>query len=304
MYDTPFQNPIIVLLAVAIIIGIGAPTFILRRAGKKHDIYNLSLRCYVKGYGICAAISLGTMLVMVFAPGEWGWWILGYLAIFVPLMFFTLRLSKKLIREPRRRNMVVNFLYKLLAIVLIWCVALYPATMAGIGMLTELPAQNAKNQEFARLQEEIMDLETYADLRPFGLGVYKLQNDGDKYLWDVTQPSDNVREFEGYDMVFESHINRRGQGIWDIFRGNSNAGKNVYYDVVFYEGTYIIVAPAWEGRGYLGFWGVIYLTKSLDEESDIFEIGILDPEVAEKIRALSYEKISRKELSEKIGMMF
>jgi len=74
--------------------------------------------------------------------------------------------------------------------------------------------------------------------------------------------------------------------------------------VIFYEDAYLIITPLWERPGVLYYWGFIYLSKEIDRYTDLFEIGILDPAVVEKLRELPAEMISRRELAEKLGMEF
>lgn len=72
----------------------------------------------------------------------------------------------------------------------------------------------------------------------------------------------------------------------------------------FHEGTFIIVTPLWEKPGTLYYWGYIYLCKNIVKNADMFAIGVTDPAVVEKLRKLPGEKLTRKELSEKLGKIF
>lgn len=174
-------------------------------------------------------------------------------------------------------------------------------TIVGIVTAINLPATIARNQEISQAREEIINYETYADLTPFGLGVYKLRCEGDKHLWDVTKPSKTVIFYDGAEMVFDVCYNRKDEASWDNWWGNSNKGQDVTYDVIFYEDTYIIIPPVWDQRGTLYYWGIIYLCKDLNENADLFDIGISDKKVFDKLRELPGEKYSRLELSEKLG---
>jgi len=100
---------------------------------------------------------------------------------------------------------------------------------------------------------------------------------------------------------YDSLINRKDDETWDNYLGNSNVGKDVQYDVLFYKGTYIIISPLWDKPGTLHNWGNIYLCKGLDKDSDLFEMGILDPKVVDKLKELPGQKLSRKELAEKLN---
>ena len=173
----------------------------------------------------------------------------------------------------------------------------------GIIVAVGTPEKNDRDREIAQLQKEISNYETYADLRPFGLGHYKLRCEGDSILWDVTKANTTVTQYKDTSLVFEYCFNRREETSWDDIRGHSNAGKNVLYDVYFYEGTYIIVTPLWEEPDPL-YCGYIYLCKRLAKDADLFDIGIPDPQVAEKLRELSGEQISRKELTALLGKEF
>jgi len=132
----------------------------------------------------------------------------------------------------------------------------------------------------------------------------KLRNEGDLRLWDITKPESHVINYDGVYLVYGSHINRRDDNTWDNAYGNSNIGKDVLYDVILYEGTYIIITPLWEKPGTLYYWGYIYLCKAIDKDADFFAVGILDPEVVEKIRELPSERLSRRELAEKLGKAY
>ena len=124
-----------------------------------------------------------------------------------PLMIFSFMLTNKLIKGAKLRNSFINFIFKSIAIVLIWFMAFFPFSLLGISKIANLPAETAKKQEILKLREEISNFETYADLTPFGLGIYKLRNEGDRLLWDVTKPIDHVIKYGGNYMVYENHRN-------------------------------------------------------------------------------------------------
>jgi hypothetical protein len=175
---------------------------------------------------------------------------------------------------------------------------------AGVAAIRGYVENRGRNQEILQMQDAIKNYETYADLTPFGLGLYKLQYEGDKHLWDITKPEDYVIEFEGVEMVFEHHYNRKDEESWDNDWKNSNKGKDVTYDVYFYEDTYLIVTPLWDEPGTLYYWGYVYLCKDISENADLFNIGIHDPKLVENFKMLPVVKMSRKELSEKLGKAF
>ena len=179
------------------------------------------------------------------------------------------------------------------------------AVLLAVGIISAVGASagNAKEREIAQQQKEISSYETFADLRPFGLGLYKLRCEGDNLLFDVTKPKKTVTEYRGASMVYEYYINRKENESWDDFRGNSNVGKDVLYDVYFYEDTYIIVTPLWDPPSSL-YCGYIYMCKSLAKGVDLFNVGIPDPQVAEKLRELYGEQISRQELAALLGKEF
>lgn len=132
-------------------------------------------------------------------------------------------------------------------------------------------------------------LKTYADLTSFGLGCYELRHEGVKKLYDVTDPSP----------VYVPAKNKRYYETWDTF----HKGMDVMYDVVYYGDTYIIIPPIFEKQnGY--YWDFIYLCKALGKDADMFSIGILDPEVLDKLRELPGEQISRKDIVEKLGKIY
>ncbi len=287
-----------ILLPIAIAICVSV--LLLKARQKANEKGSLNLRSYATGYGICVAISISVLITTFIVPILF---IACYIIIFVPFMYFSFMLNRKIIKDTRLRNSIANFMYKLIATLLIWFIAFFPFSLLGIIEMVNLPAEIAKNQEILKLREEILNCETYADLTPFGLGIYKLQNEGDRYLWDITKPDDYVNYYDG-DMVYEYHINRKDDESWDNTWGNSNKGKDVLYDVYFYEGTYIIVTPLWEKPGALYYWGYVYLCKDIDKDVDLFDVGILDPKVVEKLRELPGEKISRKDLAAKLGKTF
>lgn len=264
---------------------------------KSNKLSSLHLLSYAIGYGICVAISISVLITTYLVPILW---IICYITIFVPFMFFSFMLNKKLITDTRLCNSIISFLYKLIATLLIWFIAFFPFSWLAITEIANIPAKNAEKQVDLQFEKEISNSETFADLTPFGLGIYKLQNKGDKYLWDITKPEATVITYDGVRMVYDNLINRKDDETWDNTWGNSNKGKDVQYDVLFYKGTYIIVTPLRDKPGTLYYWGNIYLCKGLDKDSDLFEMGIIDPKVVDKLRELPGQKLSRKELAEKL----
>ncbi|MCL2050040.1 MAG: DUF2027 domain-containing protein [Defluviitaleaceae bacterium] len=170
--------------------------------------------------------------------------------------------------------------------------------------IRNIPIDNARKQEISQLREEILNLETYVDLTPFGLGIYKLRNEGDGILWDITTIPSTVGSLDGVELVFGHEINRKDDETWDNAWGNSNKGKDVLYDIVFYDDTYIIITPLWDNHGALYYWGYVYLCKEIKAGADLFSAGILDPDIVYKLRELPREQISRLELAEKLGKEF
>ena len=287
------------LILVLAIIGICVSVLLLVARKKSKWKGSLSLGGYILGYVICVAVNIFVLVITM------GFLILPcFIITFGPLVFFSFTLNKKIVKDTKSRNSIINFMYKLIATLVIWFIAFFPFSLWGINEIIDIPSNIARNQEIAQLQEEISNYETYADLTPFGLGIYKLKNEGNRYLWDITKPEDHVIEYEGVAMVYEHHFNRRDEESWDNSWGNSNAGKDILYDVYFYEDTYIIVTPLWEKPGTLYYWGYIYLCKDIAKDADLFDIGILDPKVVEEFHELPGEKLSRKELSEKLGKTF
>jgi len=295
-----FENNIFLsFIFVPIAIGIFVSVLLLIALSNKNKTGNLSMRSYVIGYGVCVAINVSVLIITM------GFLLLPcYIIMFGPLMIFSFMLNKKLIIDKRLRNPFINLIYKIIVTLLIWFMAFFPFPLFGITKIANLPAEIAKNREILQFQEEISNFETYADLTPFGLGVYKLREKGDRLLWDVTKPKDYVINDDGIYMVYGNHYNRRDEETWDNSWGNSNMGKDVLYDVLFYEGTYIIITPLWEKPGTLNYWGYIYLCKDINKDADLFDVGILDPQVVEKLRELPGEKFSRKKLAEKLGKTF
>ncbi len=284
------------IIIVPAIIGILLTVLVLIVQRKQSEINDYKLHNYLIGYIICVAINFFVFNITI-----------GFLSLpcfiitFGPLAFCSYKINKKIIKHTKLQNLFFNFAYKLIATCLIWYFALFPFSLLVLRDIINIPANIIRNQEILKLQEEISYYETYADLTKFGFGIYKLKNKGDKYLWDITKPEDYVSEYDGVDMVYEHHYNRKDDESWDNTWENSNEGKDVLYDVYFYEGTYIIVTPLWDQPGNLYYWGYIYLCKDIQKDSDLFDIGILDPKLVENFRELPVQKISRKELSEKLG---
>ncbi|MCL2679117.1 MAG: hypothetical protein FWF18_02355 [Dehalococcoidia bacterium] len=293
------NNVFLFQILVLAVIGVGLSVLLLIVLQKANKKISLRLRSYAVGFGVCVTINI---FILVISFGFLG--IPAYIVLCGPLMIFGFMLTKKLIKDTKLSNPFVNFILKSIATVLIWFMAFFPFSLIGVIAIANLPAETAKKQEILQLQEEILNYDTYADLTPFGLGIYKLQNNGDRNLWDITKPQKTVINIDGVDMVYENHINRRDDDTWDNAWGNSNEGKDVVYDVIFYEDTYIIIAPLWEQPGRMYYWGYIYLCKEINEKADLFGIGILDTEVVEKLQELPGEKVSRKELAEKLGKTF
>jgi len=165
---------------------------------KSNKLSSLGLRGYAIGYGICVAISISVLIITYLVPILW---VVCYIGIFVPFMLFSFMLNKKLITDTRLFNSIISFLYKLIATLLIWFIAFFPLSWIGITEITKIPANNAKKQADLQVQKEISNAETFADLTPFGVGIYKLQNKGDKYLWDITKPEETVITYDGIRMV-------------------------------------------------------------------------------------------------------
>jgi len=294
------QNPFVLrLIIMPVVIGICVSILLLIVQKKLNKKNSLNLSSYLIGYGICVAINISVLVVtmgFLFIPS--------FIITLAPLVYFSFMINKKIVINTKLRNSIINFTYKLIVSLLIWFIAFFPFSLWGIKEIIDIPANVAKKQEIIQLQGEISSYETYADLTPFGLGHYKLKKEGDEYLWDITKPEDYIINYDGVNMVFENHYNRKDDESFDIAWGNSNKGKDVLYDVYLYEGTYIIVTPLWEKPGYNYYWGSIYLCKDINKDVDLFEIGILDPKVVEKLRELPGEKLSRKELAVRLGKVF
>lgn len=261
------------------------------------------------GFLFCLIVSGGST-----SENDMGavWWLFLFLIlIIVPVAIATniLSIIFGIIGLKRKKTI---FSWAGIAIVILEIVAIL--SVVGIVTIINMSAKNARNQEIAQQREEIMNYETYADLTPFGLGIYKLRCEGDRYLWDITKPSKYAIDYDGVCRVFDVHYNQNESTGWDdAWGGNSNAGKNVTYDVILYEDIYLIVAPLWEQPlitipsdlyvvSY--FWGYIYLCKEINEDADLFDIGVIDKKVVDKILELPGEKLSRKELSERLGKAF
>jgi hypothetical protein len=89
-------------------------------------------------------------------------------------------LNKKLIIEVKFGNQYFSIINKSIATILIWFVAFFPLSYLGVMEIISMPEKNAHKREVLRLQEEIENYSTYADLSPFGLGIFKLENKGDR----------------------------------------------------------------------------------------------------------------------------
>jgi len=138
----------------------------IRRANNKH---NLRLRSYAQGFGVCVATNI---MILIVSMGFLG--VPSYIIICGPLFICSFMLSKKLIQDTKTRYFYVNLLYKSITIIMIWFMAFFPFSLLGLIEMKNIPANNARNQEIRQFKEEIIGSETFADLTPFGLGIYKL----------------------------------------------------------------------------------------------------------------------------------
>lgn len=288
----------IFFMPIAIGLGVALVFFIVLYATTKTS--KLSLRGSAIGYSVCVALSVSVMIIPFVGGMIFPFF---YIVIFIPFMFFSFVLNKKMMQNTKLRNTMVNFLFKAGVSILIWFIAFFPFSLFGIIEIINIPANSAIKREITQVKSKIAESEIYADLTPFGLGLYKL-NEDNKFLWDITKPKEYIGKYDGVDMVYEYSVNSKEDDAWDNTWGNSNVGKDVAYDVILYEDTYIIITPLWEKPGSRYYWGYIYLCKNIDKDSDLFEIGILDPLVVKKLRELPGERIYRKELAEKLGKAY
>ncbi len=265
---------------------------------KKNKTGNLNIQDCKRGYGICVLIHFLMLAGTLSVPFIF---VYLYVVIFLPYMFFSFMLNTKLLKQAKPRKLFVNVIYKTTITLVIWFVSLFPFSLIALNSIKNIPAQNAYKNEITMLQNEIKTYETYADLTSLGLGHYKLQHEGAPHLWDITKPEKTVITYDGVMMVYEHLFNRNDEESWDNAWNNSNVGKDVEYDVFFYEGTYLIVTPLWDKPGVLYYRGYIYICKELSPNCDLFDIGITDLQMIEKILQLPGEKMSRAELSELLG---
>lgn len=290
------ESSILAFLILAIIIGV-CISFLMQWVLKIKGASLLQLRNPLIGYAICLAISIIVFVLTFFAPILF---ILVYASIFIPFMFFSALLTKKIIKHTNLRNPLTNCIYKLGAVFFVWFMAFFPFSLIGLEAIISIPANNATRLEHMRLQDEaresILSSEIYADLTPFGLGIYKLQNEGDRFLWDITQPRPGGR-YGGVAMVFAHSYNRRFQETWD----DTNRGSDVLYYVKLYEGTYIIITPTTQHIHDRQLF-YIYLTKELDSDSDLFRVVVHSQETIETLIGLSDNVFTRQELAHKLGM--
>ncbi len=257
-----------------------------------------NLKKYLITYLICVGLNILVLVVTFLAPIAW---VFFYAVLFVPFMFFSFKLNKSLIKYTKLKNSFINLVYKIVASFLIWFMAFFPLSLLGIFWVLEIPERYEEKQEIALQKEQILESETYADLTGFGLGEYKLVNKGDEYLWDITKPKDFIGSSDdGKYIIYEYAINRVEYEWW----GSSDESSDTIYDVVFYDETYIIIPPIWEKSGTSYYWDLIYLCKDINPEEDLFEIGILEPEVVDRLLELPSEQYTRKELSEMLGKDF
>ena len=293
--DFSFESQILMLAVIDICVS----AFLLMLLKKPSKNNGLRILFCVVGYVVCVAFNIFILIIL------WGFLSNHSFALTLgPLIIFSFIMNKELVKKVKLPNSIANFVCKAAISLLIWFVALFPFSWFGVMEIANIPKKMADNRELLQLQEEMLDYETYADLTPFGLGIYKQENEGDRYLWDITKPEERLHEFGGVKMVYENHFNCRDNESWDNTWNNSNAGKDVTYDVVFYDGTYIIITPLWEKSGSGYAWGHMYLCKSIEKDVDLFDIPIMDKAVVEKLLELPFETFSRKELAEKLGKTF
>ena len=281
-----------VFILVPTVIAVCVWFLLWRKLWNKPD-GDLPLRDYALGYGGFVVLNVGVFITTIVVPIAF---IIVYIIIFIPFMLYSFRLNRKLIKDTGFGNKLFNFIYKLTITIFIWFMAFFPFSWFGAIFIMDIPAQNARRQEVAQFREDILNSEIYADLTRFGLGIYKLKNEGDRLLWDITQPGHGLTSHLGLDgtpgrtpNVFRTHENRRADRTWN----DINRGKDIVYNVYLYEGTYIIMLPADSN--------LIYLTKDISENVDIFRVFVGDPEVMENLRGLPGKEIPRREMVERLG---
>ena len=244
------------------------------------------------GFGGCAALNLAVFAFTWFVlPVLSLLFLFVYIVLFIPFMFFSFMLTRKLIKDTKSRSRLLNFVYKPVAVLLICFTAFFPFSLFGIQALFDMPAENAKKNEASEFRETVLNSETYADLTPFGFGIYKRIKEGDQYIWDITDPKSHPsKNTDGTYSVFERFPNHKDISVWDT----RNEGKDAVYNVFYYEGKYLIVPP---GQNQL-----IYICEEISENADLYYVAVYNgTDKIEKLRELPGEQYSRQEIIEKLG---
>jgi hypothetical protein len=291
-----FINAYIVFFLIPIIIGICMTVLILIVLIKANNKSKLSLRNYATGFGACVAANIFAIVISMGYLGAYS-----YIILCGPLMIFGFMLTKELINDKRSRNLFIRLFYKSIAIILIWFMAFFPFSLFGVAEIISIPTKNAVKQEVLQLQEEILNSETYADLTPFGLGIYKLQDEGSPllgspFLWDITQLEDGNTRYGDTRIIYGTSRNLKSEETWD----DLNRGTDVLYEVYQYEGIYIIIIP---DKYYTYDTPRFYINicKDLSNNADLFQVVVYNQETITKLRELPGEKIPRRELIERLG---
>ncbi|MCL1913903.1 MAG: hypothetical protein FWG10_08525 [Eubacteriaceae bacterium] len=243
------------------------------------------------GFGCCAVISLGVFAYTWFVmPALSMLFMLVYAVLFLPYVFFGAMLTRKLVLGSfLKNNPALRFASKAASIALIWFIVFFPFSMFGVQALLNMPSQLAEKREMDVFRKEVQNAETYADLSLLGLGIYKRVNEGDQYIWDITQPKKNPNRFEGTLLIFEHSNNVRDRENWE----GDDQKKDLVYNVCQYGGTWIIVP--------ISPYNYAYLCEEISEDVDMFLLLAIGSEAKEKLLELPAEQYSRQEIAKLLG---
>ena len=288
------NSSVLMLILIPGIVGIAFTIAVVKTQCKLAE--PISLRSCAIRFGIAVGINLAFTIVTFGIGGS-----MSYALLCGPIMVFAFVLSKRLIARKEPANRALRMGVKGAALLLVWFFAFFPFSAIGVFYVMDIPERRAQQVLADQTRAEIEAYDTYADLSPYGLGIYKLKQDGFEYLWDVTQPVDYSRTIRsrGDDIIFiySGKFNLRDKNFLDY----ESLGKDVQYDIFTHEDTFVIASPILDNPDVLGDTIHIYLCKAIAPDTDIFQIGITDPAIVEKLRALPGERISRREICERLG---
>jgi hypothetical protein len=243
------KAPLALIIIIFVILAIPIPYSIWSLFGTFIALYRLSVTEWADGF-FALIQSVAFFAAMLLGAT--------YLITYIISLIYTIR--KKAISFFSFLPLV-----HIVAFLLFYSVELIPYTLE----------RNIANQEIAQRQEEILNLESWANLTSLGLGHYKLEkpeNASSAVLWDVTQPtrSGNTILVFGHASDFSFR--------WEEIR---------LFDIHLYEDIYISVNPEEFSLSTdeSPFFHV-YLSKEFNEDANFFLVIVNSEETIGKLKNL------------------